>query len=76
MKKMILVGAMVLGVGVLGGCSEPVLKYKGEKMPASELQEVIENELEIENRVDLDVVITVDEDDMDKVETVKKKESK
>lgn len=64
MKKLLTVGVLVLGVGMLSGCKEPNIKYKGELRPASEVEEIISDELEVENpHLDLEVRITEEVDD-------------
>ena len=58
MKKAARISVLVLAATALTGCTEPDIKYKGEQMPISEVQERIADELEVENpNFDLEVEI-------------------
>jgi hypothetical protein len=59
MKKMILLG--VLSVGLLTGCSEAEIIYEGKLLPASTVEEIIADKLEVENP-ELDIEVDIYEE--------------
>jgi hypothetical protein len=62
-KHRLIVPLVVLGTLLLTGCEETKLTYKGKQYPVSQLEEIIENELELENPdYDLDVNVMQDSD--------------
>ena len=64
MKKAAWISVLVLAAATLTGCSEADIKYKGEQMPISEVQERMADELEVENpNFDLEVQIYEETDD-------------
>ncbi|WP_162595948.1 hypothetical protein [Bacillus sp. CGMCC 1.16541] len=62
-KKKI-VFASALGLLLLTGCQESTIQYQGERMPVSEVEEIIADQLEVENPdMDLEVSIFEESDD-------------
>lgn len=61
-KKMVF--ASTLGLLLLTGCQEATIQYQGERIPVSEAEEIIADQLEVENPdMDLEVSIFEESDD-------------
>jgi hypothetical protein len=63
-KKIMLCLAGVTAIGLLVGCEEGTIVYKGKEMPESEAEERIADELEVENpESDLEIDIYEEADE-------------
>lgn len=64
MKKLIIIGTGMTMATLLAGCQEPTITYEGKEIPASEAEERIEDQLEVENpEMDLEVNIAPESED-------------
>lgn len=64
MKKKALIIIATLSTGLLTGCEERNIEYKGQNMPVSVAEERISDELEVENPdLDLEVMISEEVED-------------
>jgi hypothetical protein len=56
-KKLFVIGAGILSIGILAGCEPMNLHFEGKQMNELRVEEILEDRLEDENGLDLEVDI-------------------
>jgi len=62
-RKQIAVATLIAAILVLAACSRPTIVYEGKERPASEVEDIMGDKLEVENPgLDIEVRLSVDSD--------------